>query len=467
MSIYREYDIRGIYGEDLDAETIKRIGYALSREISGHYVAVGYDARSHSPDIFEYLAEGLNMGGKCVLDMGMVPTPVNYFANYCHFDLCGEDVVPDASVMITGSHNPPEYNGLKITVDRRPFFADRIYELGRVADSVELPEEVEKMVERVDVITPYIEYMIEEFGHLRGMDCSVVYDCGNGTAGIVLPEIFERVGIDAQGIYVEPDGNFPNHHPDPSVKENLIDIESLLHDSGADIAFAYDGDADRLAVITRRRNIKGDQMALLFSMKMRDPTVVGEVKCSQVMYDTLAARGAKAVMHKTGHSNLKVKIRELDADLACEVSGHIFFNDRYYGYDDAIYATLRMLELIRDGIDPDDELDKIPSLYSTDEIKIETTDRDKFLLMDRLKEMLKDPPADFPAVREVIDIDGVRVVFDKGWGLMRASNTTPSIVSRFEAETREDMRRYSSAMRELLLKAEMSIGAERDEKSHK
>ena len=234
------------------------------------------------------------------------------------------------------------------------------------------------------------------------------------------------------GLYLEPDGTFPNHHPDPSEEKNLVDVKAALEKEG-DIAFAYDGDADRIAVLTHKHNIKGDQMALLYAMKMENPTVIGEVKCSQVMYDELERRGAKAIMYKTGHSNLKVKMKETGADLACEVSGHIFFKHRYFGYDDAIYATLRMLELIADGIDLDAEIEALPTVYSTEELKVETTEEEKFAIIDKVKELLKNPPADFPKILNIIDVDGVRINFEKGWGLVRASNTTPVLVTRFES----------------------------------
>jgi len=455
MSIFREYDIRGIYEKELNEASVKRIGYALAGKIGGKYVAVGYDARTHSPALFEYLCAGLNAGGKTVLAMGMVPTPVNYFANYQTFEVEDEEVTPSASVMITGSHNPPEYNGFKITVDRAPFFGEQIYELGRETEDLDVPEVPRRVID-IDVKSRYIDYICGQFSHLEGMKERIVYDCGNGVAGTVLPEIFARLGLDAKGLYVEPDGTFPNHHPDPSVEANLADVEALLEKEG-DIAFAYDGDADRIAVLTHRHNIKGDQMALLFSMGMESPTVIGEVKCSQVMYDTLEARGAKAVMYKTGHSNLKVRIKELDADLACEVSGHVFFNDRYFGFDDAIYATFRMLELVHEGIDLDAELEKLPQVYSTEEIKVETTETEKFPLMERLKTLLQSPPEGFPKIRDIITVDGVRVVFDNGWGLVRASNTTPVLVTRFESPSPEDAQRYETALNDLIAEAKRSL----------
>ncbi|MFT7860872.1 MAG: phosphomannomutase/phosphoglucomutase [Sulfurimonas sp.] len=448
MSIYREYDIRGIYEKELNEASVSKIGYALASKIKGEYVAVGYDARSHSPVLFEYLVEGLNAGGKKVLDMGLVPTPVNYFTNYQEWD----GITPSASVMITGSHNPSEYNGFKITIDKAPFFGEDIYALGRECETMEAIEKVDRQVNTIDAKTRYIDFMVEQFSHLKGMKEKIVYDCGNGVAGVVLPEIFERLELNTKGLYVDPDGTFPNHHPDPSVEKNLNDVKALLEKEG-DIAFAYDGDADRIAVLTHKNNIKGDMMALLYSMKMENPTVVGEVKCSQVMYDELERRGGKTIMYKTGHSNLKVKMKEVDADLACEVSGHVFFKNRYFGYDDAIYATFRMLELLQDGIDLDAELAKLPDVYSTEEIKVKTTEAEKFKIMEKVKELLKNPPSDFPKIKDIIDVDGVRINFENGWGLVRASNTTPVLVTRFESTSKADAELYEKEVNSLISKA--------------
>ena len=453
MSIYREYDIRGIYEKELNEESVTKIGYALAMNICGKYVAVGYDARSHSPVLFEYLVAGLNAGGKIVLDMGLVPTPVNYFASYESFD----GIEASASVMITGSHNPSQYNGFKMTVDKTPFFGEDIYALGRRIESMSMPAKVKREVIGIDAKERYIEYMVENFSHLKGMKERIVYDCGNGVGGVVLPEIFQRLDLHVKGIYIEPDGTFPNHHPDPSVEENLSDIKELLNKEG-DIAFAYDGDADRIAVLTHKNNIKGDMMALLYAMKMDKPTIIGEVKCSQVMYDELERRGCKAIMYKTGHSNLKVKMKETGADLAAEVSGHIFFKERYFGYDDAIYATLRMLELVNDGIDLDAELAKLPQVYSTEEIKVETTEQEKFKLIDELKKLLQNPPEDFPQIKDIIDVDGVRVIFENGWGLVRASNTTPVLVTRFESTDEKLSKLYELKLNELIQKAKENTG---------
>ena len=453
-SIFREYDIRGIFDKELNEQSVKLIGYYLGQRIGGDkVVAIGYDARSHSPILRDYLTSGLNAAGCQVLDMGMVATPVNYFSNYITFD----GVETDASVMITGSHNPSEYNGFKITIDKAPFFGDAIYGLGDeiIANADrEIPDNLQRT--DIDVKQPYIDYMVKDFAHLKNMPTKIVIDCGNGVADTVITDIFDALNFNYRGLYLEPDGTFPNHHPDPSVEENLKDVKAALEEDG-DIAFAYDGDADRIAVLTHKYNIKGDQMALLYAMKMDHPTIIGEVKCSQVMYDELEKRGAKTIMYKTGHSNLKVKMKETGADLACEVSGHIFFRNRYFGYDDAIYATLRMLELIHDGIDLDEEIEKLPQVFSTEEIKVETTEEEKFAIIDRIKEMLQNPPADFPKILGIIDVDGVRINFEKGWGLVRASNTTPVLVTRFESTDEALAKVYEEKVNELITKAKESL----------
>lgn len=453
-SIFREYDIRGIFDKELNEQSVKLIGYFLGKKIGKHkVVSIGYDARSHSPILRDYLTSGLNEAGCQVLDMGLVATPVNYYSNYIDFD----GITTDASIMITGSHNPSEYNGFKITVGQAPFFGEQIYALGDeiIAHAeVEIPDNT--FNKKIDVKTPYINFMTKEFAHLKGMKTKMVIDGGNGVVDTVISSIFDKLAFDYEGLYLEPDGTFPNHHPDPSVEKNLVDVKKALS-NGKDIAFAYDGDADRIAVLTHKHNIKGDQMALLYAMNMENPTVIGEVKCSQVMYDELERRGAKAIMYKTGHSNLKVKMKETNADLACEVSGHIFFKHRYFGYDDAIYATLRMLELIHNGIEIDKEIEALPQVFSTEEIKVETTEEEKFLLIDKIKELLENPPSDFPKIINIIDVDGVRINFEQGWGLVRASNTTPVLVTRFESTDEAVAKEYEEKVNALILMAKNSL----------
>jgi len=454
QTIFREYDIRGIFEKELNEQSVKLIGYFLGERVKqvGDYVAIGYDARTHSPILHDWLTSGFNAAGVKVLTMGLVATPINYFANYQEFD----GITPSGSVMITGSHNPPEYNGFKITIDKKPFFGEDIYAMGReIAQNLDkaIPDNTEAKF--IDAKDRYIAYLTKEFTHLKGMNEKIILDCGNGVAGVAITEIFDNLALNYDGMYCEPDGTFPNHHPDPSVEKNLADIKAKLKE-GYDLGFAYDGDADRIAVLTQKHNIKGDELAILFSKTMQNPTIIGEVKCSQVMYDEINKIG-KAIMYKTGHSNLKVKIKETNADLAAEVSGHIFFNDRYFGYDDAIYSTFRVLELVKNGMDLDAELEKLPKTYATEEIKVEVTEEEKFPLIDKVKEMLQNPPADFPKIKDIITVDGVRIVFEDGWGLVRASNTTPVIVTRFESTDPDHAKLYEEKINNLIQKAKEAL----------
>jgi phosphomannomutase/phosphoglucomutase len=470
-SIFREYDIRGIFQQELDERTVQAIGLTLGRHIGGNkIVTVGYDARTHSPLLSTWLSQGLEASGCNVLNMGMVATPVNYFTNYQKIETLQPaypqavalepyfEATPDASIMITGSHNPPQYNGFKITVDHAPFFGEAIYALREeIQDLEELPSMPEPRSIPIDAISPYVDFMLEEFQALRSLRLPLLFDCGNGVAGTVLPQILDGLGLRYTALYCEPDGSFPNHHPDPSEEKNLADLKAALARGEAELGFAYDGDADRIAVLTRHHNIRGDQLALLYAMEMESPTVIGEVKCSQVMYDELQRRGCTPIMYKTGHSNLKVKMKETQADLACEVSGHIFFAHRYFGYDDAIYATLRLLELVANGVDLDAEIDALPSVYATEEIKVPTTEESKFSVIDAIKKRLLSPPEDLPPIREIIEIDGLRIHFEEGWALVRASNTTPILVTRYEATSEEKARLYEEKMRELIEAAKAEV----------
>ncbi len=448
-SIFREYDIRGIFEKELNENIVKKIGYYLAKALikkvpNAQYIAVGYDARLHSPTLKGWLSSGINNAGLKVLDMGLVPTPANYFANFTEFD----GLKSNGSVMITGSHNPPEYNGFKITLDKDPFFGEEIYALGReiLADNSVL-EDNETTI-KIDSKNKYIDFLVNHFSALKLENKKFVFDCGNGVAGVVLREILDRLNIKYKILFEEPDGNFPNHHPDPSDEHTLEDIKKELATGEYDFGFAYDGDADRIALLSPKYNFKGDILAIFFSKFIKNPTVIGEVKCSQVMYDTINSYG-KAIMYKTGHSNLKVKIKETNADFAAEVSGHLFFNDRYFGYDDALYATFRALELIDNGFDFDKEYEALPQVYSTPEINITVTEDTKFKIIEDLKNALINPPADFPKIKDIITVDGIRVIFENGWGLVRASNTTPKLVTRFEADTKENAKIYENVLMKL------------------
>ena len=448
-SIFREYDIRGIFEKELNEDIVKKIGYYLAKSLikkipNAKYIAVGYDARLHSPILKGWLSSGINNAGLEVLDMGLVPTPANYFANFADFD----GLKSDGSIMITGSHNPPEYNGFKITLDKDPFFGEEIYALGReiLADKSTIKDN--EITISIDSKNKYIDFIVNHFSHLKLENKKFVFDCGNGVAGVVLREILDRLNIKYKILFEEPDGNFPNHHPDPSDEHTLEDIKKELATGEYDFGFAYDGDADRIALLSQKYNFKGDILAIFFSKFIKNPTVIGEVKCSQVMYDIINSYG-KAIMYKTGHSNLKVKIKETNADFAAEVSGHLFFNDRYFGYDDALYATFRALELIDQGFDFDKEYESLPQVYSTPEINITVTEDTKFKIIEDLKKALENPPTDFPKIKDIITVDGVRVIFENGWGLVRASNTTPKLVTRFEADTKENAKIYENVLMKL------------------
>ena len=449
--IFREYDIRGIFEKDLNEDIVKKIGYFLGKKISGEYVFVSYDARTHSPILHNWLVSGLNKSGKKVISGGMLPTGVNYFANFR--SLCLKDtgrVEIGGSIQITGSHNPPEYNGFKITIDKKPFYGKDIYNLGDEIIKSNITIENNEEVIKYDLKNDYIDFISNQFSHLKGLNLNAVFDCGNGVAGVVLRDILEKIGIkNYEILFEEPDGTFPNHHPDPTEEENLKWVKEELK-KGKKYAFAYDGDADRIAFLDQKYNYKGDILAYFFAKNMKNPCVISEVKASQVMYDEINKFG-RAIMYKTGHSNLKTLLQKEKCDLAAEVSGHIFFNDRYFGIDDAIYVTFRIIELIDKGFDFVSEFEKLPKVYNTDELKVNTTEEKKFKIIDELKKYLNENKEKLH-IKEIVDVDGVRVIFEKGWGLIRASNTTPVLVTRFEAKTKEALEEIKTKLQEILQK---------------
>lgn len=432
-TIFREYDIRGIYEKDLNELSVKAIGYCLGITMKNRgvkSVSVGFDARLSARALFGFLVSGLNRAGLEVFDIGMLPTPVGYFSVFTG--------IFDANIMITGSHNPKEYNGFKITIGVESFFGADLQKLKDSVNEFLSSGEVVKddfRTTKFDVLSRYVQFYEKEFSHLKGLKTKIICDCANGVAGIALERVIKALCLNATLLYKEPDGNFPNHHPDPSEEKNLKDLKTALKGE-FEIGFGFDGDADRIAVLTKKRVIKGDDLAYLYAKNMKNPRVLGEVKCSQNMYDEIDKIG-KSFMGKTGHSNIKKAMRELNIDMAAEVSGHIFFKERFFGFDDAIYAMIRVLELIQKGFELDAELDKLPVLYSTDEIKVSTKDETKFKIIDELKKELNKKDNGLPNILDIIDIDGVRIKFDGGWALVRASNTTPVLVTRFEASSPE------------------------------
>lgn len=455
--IFRQYDIRGIVKKQLNYDNSKLIGYYLGKTIQektnkNAYVVVGYDVRKHSIMLFEALISGLNKSGCKVLNVGLVATGVNYFASYQEYDIDGKNIKPTASIMITGSHNAKKYNGFKITVNNEPFFDKDLIELyERIENSEEIDIKENLSVININAKELYVEYMINQFSHLKGFDLAFAIDCGNGVADTVITKIFDKLQLNYKVLHALPDGDFPNHHPDPTQEKNIAELKSLLKDD-LHLGFAYDGDADRIAVLTQNNNIKGDTLAYLFSKKMENPVIIGEVTYSQNIFDEINTHG-KTVMDKTGYSNLRLKLKELNADLAAEVSGHIFFNDRYYGYDDAIYATFRVLELIYWGINLDDEIEKLPKVYTTSNIEIEVNENIKFDIISKLKKLIKEPQRGFPVIIDIIEVDGIRIVFEYGWALMRASNTTPIIITKYEATSHATAISYQIAVENLIQKA--------------
>jgi phosphomannomutase / phosphoglucomutase len=453
-TIFRQYDIRGIVNEDLTFENSKLIGYFLGltikeKTLTTPYIIVGFDVRTHSNMLFEALISGLNLSGCKVLNIGLVATGVNYFASFQEFIINNQKIKPNASVMITGSHNAKKYNGFKITINNEPFFGDELlalYERISKNQNIEIPLSLDFI--KIDAKKLYVDFMVNQFSHLKNFKTPFIVDCGNGVANTVLCDILDELNLNYMGLHLTPNGNFPNHHPDPTNEKNLEDIKTLLKNE-CNLGFAYDGDADRIAVLTQKYNIKGDMLALLFSKTMKNPVIIGEVTYSQNIFNELNNE-AKTIMNKTGYSNLRLKLKELNADLAAEVSGHIFFNDRYYGFDDAIYATFRVLELLYNNIDLDFELDKLPKVYTSENIELEIEEKNKFLIIKKMEEKLSLSQRGFPIIKNILKIDGLRINFEYGWALVRASNTNAVIMTKYEATTYATAMGYKNAVDNLI-----------------
>ncbi|MDP3937332.1 MAG: phosphomannomutase/phosphoglucomutase [Deltaproteobacteria bacterium] len=428
-NIFREYDIRGVAGRDLNRESARLIGEAVATyelEHGKRRITLGRDCRLSSPELHEGFLEGALATGLDVLDVGLCPTPLLYFS-IRHFQVGG-------GVMITGSHNPPEDNGFKICLGNDSVYGHEIQKLFRMAVEKSFRKGKGTLTEE-EVIPPYIDYVAGNIRINRPM--RVVVDGGNGMGGEVAAPLLKRLGVEVESLFCEPDGRFPNHHPDPTVEKNMADLKRAVLEGKAEVGIAYDGDADRIGVIDDKgTTIWGDMLLILLSREVlgRKPgaTIISEVKASQNLYDDIAAHGGRPIMWKTGHSLIKQKMKEEGAELAGEMSGHIFFADRYFGYDDAIYATCRLLEILDVEEKPLSELlADVPVTHVTPEIRVACPDDEKFAIVERLKARL---PEIAPEAR-VIDVDGIRAVFPDGWALVRASNTGPVLVLRFEART--------------------------------
>jgi phosphomannomutase/phosphoglucomutase len=423
--IFREYDIRGKAPDELGQESACLLGRAFGtyfRERGAARVSLGRDCRSSSPFLAQALQQGLTSTGTTVVDLGIVPTPLLYFSLH--------DLSVDGGIQVTGSHNPPEYNGFKVCLGKTTLYGKEIQKIRKIAESGVFAEG-EGGLQKEEILSSYLERVLGgvEVGPVKK---KIVVDAGNGVGGLVAPLLYERMGIEVVRLFCEPDGRFPNHHPDPTIPGNLDHLFRKVAETGADLGFAFDGDADRIGVVEQEgRIIWGDKLMILFSRDILKEhpgaKIIGEVKCSQALYDDIQKHGGIPIMWKAGHSLIKGKMKEEGALLAGEMSGHLFFADRYFGFDDAIYAGARLLEILtRDERSLGEHLSDVPLFVSTPEIRLDCPDEKKFDVVSRLAE-------EFIKHYDVIDVDGARVLFEGGWGLIRASNTQPVLVLRFEA----------------------------------
>ncbi len=451
-TLFREYDIRGLVDQDLTEEAVSLIGKALGTKVraaGGKSVVVGRDCRESGERFNRQLVAALLSTGCDVIDVGVVPTPLVYFAAYT---LPGVD----GSCQITGSHNPPEYNGLKLGLGKSTFHGEEIQELRRVIEKGEFATG-QGTVRTHDIVTPYRADVKGRLA-LGERKLKVVVDAGNGTGGVVAVPLFQSLGLDVVPLFIEMDGRFPNHHADPTVEKNLEHLKAKVREVKADIGIAYDGDADRVGAVDEQGNVLwGDQIMILFSRallaEVPGSTIVGEVKCSFTLYDDIKAKGGRGIMWKAGHSLIKAKMKEEKALLAGEMSGHIFFAHRWYGFDDGIYSSGRLLELLsRTDAKMSTLLSDVPKTFSTPELRVDCPEEKKFELVRRAQEF-------FAQRYEAVTVDGVRVVFPDGWGLVRASNTQPILVLRFEAKTQARLVEIEQLVRGKVDELKRELGA--------
>jgi phosphomannomutase/phosphoglucomutase len=443
--IFRAYDIRGIAERDFDADFARALGGAYAAYLAERNnpdnprVGVGGDCRLTSAAYAASLREGLRGAGIDVVDLGTCPTPLVYFSIF--------DLDLDGAIQVTGSHNPSDHNGFKICVGKTSIHGDEIQRLREIMETGNFPSG-DGAEERIDIVERYQDWVTSHIGSLA-RPVRVVVDAGNATAGPVAPAIYRALGADVDEIYCEQDGRFPNHHPDPTVEENLVDLIRRVDEIDADLGIAFDGDADRIGVVgPSGRVIWGDEILILFARDVlaKDPgaTIVSEVKCSQRLYDDIAKNGGNGIMWRAGHSPIKAKMRETHAALGGEMSGHIFFADRYFGYDDAIYAGARLLEIVAAGRGSiEDMLSDLPPSHTTPEIRVDCPDDIKFEVVKRAVEH-------FRKSHETVEVDGVRVQLPDGWGLIRASNTQPVLVLRFESQSPENLEKYRKDFEDLV-----------------
>jgi phosphomannomutase/phosphoglucomutase len=440
--IFREYDIRGVVDKDLTDDDVYKLARATGTFFRAHNArraSIGRDARESSPRFRDLMIRGLTETGCDVVDVGMVPTPLLYFTLFT--------LEVDGGVMITGSHNPPDENGFKVCLGKSTIFGSQILEIRDIMLSEKFASGNGGIEER-DIIDDYDRYVMSNL-KLCGRRLKVVVDGGNGMGGFVAAPLYRSMGFDVVELFCEPDSRFPNHHPDPTVIENMRFAISAVSEHKADLAIAFDGDGDRIGVVDERGQvIWGDKLMIIFAraiLKERPgATFIAEVKCSQTLFDDIRKHGGNPIMWKVGHSLIKAKMKEVGAVLAGEMSGHMFFADRYFGYDDAIYAGGRLLEILSCTDGPlSDLLVDVPRTVYTPEIRLACPDDKKFEIVRRVTE-------EFKKTNEVIDVDGARIVFEHGWGLVRASNTQPVLVLRFEADTEEHLEEIRKIVEEKL-----------------
>jgi phosphomannomutase/phosphoglucomutase len=438
--IFREYDIRGSVEPDLTDDVVLSIGRAFGSymtKLGKKKAALCRDCRLSSEHYRDLLAEAMVASGLDVVDVGLAPTPLFYYSLFT--------LGVEGGIMVTGSHNPPTMNGFKVAVDRATLYGDRIQDLRRIIESGEYVATRGSYREYKDIVRDYHEYLRGNIKLNKGFN--VVMDAGNGTGGVVAAPIMKEFGQKVTELFCDMDGHFPNHFPDPTVEKNLVSLRGTVRREKADVGIGYDGDADRIGVVDEKGGIIwGDYLMLIYARQIlkehNGATFVSEVKCSRNLFDDIAKRGGKPIMWKAGHSLIKQKMKEVHAMMGGEMSGHIFFADRFFGFDDAIYASLRFLEIMeQDGRPVSEFLADLPKTYFTPEIRTDCPDSVKFDVVRELTELYR---SRYP----IIDIDGVRAIFDDGWGLVRPSNTQPILVLRFEAETQEALGRIQSMVME-------------------
>ncbi|MFM0647576.1 phosphomannomutase/phosphoglucomutase [Paraburkholderia bryophila] len=450
-SIFKAYDIRGVIGKTLDADAARSIGRAFGSEVraqGGDAVVVARDGRLSGPELIQALSDGLREAGVDVVNVGMVPTPVGYFAASVPLQLAGGERRVDSCIVVTGSHNPPDYNGFKMVLRGAAIYGEQILALHqRIVD--DNFSQGSGTYTEYDIADVYLERIASDIKLTRPM--KIVVDTGNGVAGGLAPKLFKKLGCELVELFTEIDGNFPNHHPDPAHPENLQDVIRALKETDAEIGFAFDGDGDRLGVVTKDGQIiYPDRQLMLFAEEVlsrnKGAQIIYDVKCTRNLAKWVKEKGGEPLMWKTGHSLVKAKLRETGAPLAGEMSGHVFFKDRWYGFDDGLYTGARLLEILTRVADPSALLNSLPNSHSTPELQLKLEEGENFELIARMQQNAK-----FTGADDVVTIDGLRVEYPDGFGLARSSNTTPVVVMRFEADNDAALKRIQEDFRRVIL----------------